>query len=614
MALKLPTFSRKAKSEAPVSSPAASPTAKSKSPAAKTKAFKAARGEKFVLFVGDEGAILVFIKNNVVLSRQYVPDASQPNLDDLQQTLEKNIKAPIMMVIDSLDQTFVQQTLPPVSSMSVGKLIKKRLDRDFAANDIKGAIILGRDKTGRKDWNFMMIALEKSPQLKIWLDFMTAVKNRFTGIYLVSVEAETMIKSLEQAMGIAKITGGAEWKFLVSHNKVGGFRQVILRNGKIAFTRLAQPVGEANPEVIAGNIEQEMINTIEYMKRLSYNPASGLDIFIIASAAIKEAIDVSKFDATTLHMLTPFEVAQYLNIEGATQPTDQFGDVVLAAIIGCSSKHILKLAVPQSKVLDNYYQLLTMQRVIGSACILSLLGYALYSGYELYDQITMLGEFEREKQMEQRKLDELKMEIHKSNLDIDKVSDIIDLYKGLRDELTSPLPFILKLEKGRNEQGQPILMAPIRIEAFEWALDTTTVVTGKRGRSRKAHTAADPAGGNKIIPQMLTNLTLELPTVIDDPKGLQTIKKKVLADFNGVFKAPSYQVSFPEKEAVEKEKTDNLEINFNQQKTETSPTAAVATHQLKIIIKGPAIDTAGTMPAAVTPAVPNPVLPSPPNG
>ncbi|MDE3038847.1 MAG: hypothetical protein KGJ21_10425, partial [Pseudomonadota bacterium] len=309
---------------------------------------KVASGSRFVLFIGDEGVILVHLKDNVVLSRQFVPDGSEQNLQELRQSLSVDDKAPVLVVIDNLDQTFVQQTLPPVSQFSVSKLIRRRLERDFGVSDIKGYLLLGREETGRRDWNFMMVSIERSAQIALWLDFVADLPNRFQGVYLVSVEAELIIKKLKQAMGTSG-EGGSEWMFFVSHNKVGGFRQVILHNGRIIFTRMAQPIGESTPEVIAGNIEQEMLSTIEYMRRLSFDAANGLDVYIIASGAIRAAIDSSKFGARTTHILTPYEVAQYLNIEGATQPTDQFGDVVLAAAIGASRLHVLKLSTPQTQ-------------------------------------------------------------------------------------------------------------------------------------------------------------------------------------------------------------------------------------------------------------------------
>ena len=79
-----------------------------------------------------------------------------------QQTPLTNAPPKPLFEIDSIDQVFVQQTLPPVSSMSVQKLINRRLEREFKPEDIKGALVLGKEKTGRKDWNFLMVSVEKS--------------------------------------------------------------------------------------------------------------------------------------------------------------------------------------------------------------------------------------------------------------------------------------------------------------------------------------------------------------------------------------------------------------------------------------------------------------------
>lgn len=602
--------------------------ASAKNPSAKKiKKFKAARGEKFVLFIGDEGAILVAIKNNVVLSRQYVPDASAGNLEELKATLDKNIKAPVLLAIDTIDQSYVQQTLPPVSSMSVGKLIKRRLDRDFGKDDIKGAIILGREKTGRKDWNFMMIALDKSPQLSAWLGFINSLENRFTGIFLVSVETETLVKNLDQSLGNAptKENPGAEWKFFVSHNKVGGFRQVILRNGRIIFTRLAQPVGESTPEVLAGNIEQEMLSTIEYMKRLSYNSAAGLDIYIVASSAIKDAIDTSKFLASAAYLLTPFEVAEHLNIEGATQPTDQFGDVILAAFIGCTPKHILKFSLPQTKKLDTLYQLLIFQR---SATLLGVLGMIGYSGYlalDLYEQSVKIEELEQKKVVEQRKFDDLRQEIKAANIDVDKVSDILDLYKLLKEELISPLPFIVKT--------QPIILSPVRIESIDWSfIDETGIAPGttkRRGRQLIAPPpgTADPSiipgSTKKILPQMTATLSLEVPVALEDPRALQTVQNKLLDGFKAEFKTPFFSVALPSAQSAPPAPSDNLDElkGAKKQGSAVIENSRLSDSKIQIIIKGdviggntviapPGAKTTTPAPSVAAPEIP-PAIPLP---
>jgi hypothetical protein len=499
------------------------------------------------------------MKNNVVLSRQFVPDASEQYLDELRASFKLDPLAPISMVIDNLDQTYVQQTLPPVSSMSVKKLMKRRLDRDFGPDDIKGSILLGRENTGRKDWNFLMVSIEKSTQISLWLEFIYSLTNRFIGIYLVAIEVEVILKNIEQAMGVSKTEGGSKWKFFVSHNKVGGFRQVVLRDGRIIFTRMSQPVGESTPEVIAGNIEQEMQSTIEYMKRLSYDPASGLDVYIIAGSTIKPVIDQSKFRVSNFTILTPFEAAQYLGIDGATQPTDQFGDVILAASISSSPKHILKFTTPEIRGFDKLYSIFQAQRAGAAIMALGMLIYVGSILYSIYGEYSDAQELEEKRSQQQARLDGLKAEIKRSDLDIYKTADIMELYQLIERMKISPLEFISQIEAA--------IKPPVIIKAMEWAADDKTVVGGVQ-----TVTATKS--------KMRAVFTLEFPDVRTIEEW-RVISKKMLAELKVAFKG--YDVSFSKIPSKLLE-TEKLDITFDAPVV-TKPTGPAERVEVQLNIK-----------------------------
>jgi hypothetical protein len=526
----------------------------------KERVSDAPKGTKFVLFLGDEGAILVHIKDNAVQSRRFVPNASENNLEELSQTFSQDPRAPLVLVIDSMDQSFMQQTLPPVSAISVNKLIRRRLERDFAGNDIKGAILLGREKTGRRDWNFLMVALEKSPQLTVWLNYIQELPNRFLGVYLASVESELLVKNLERAIGV-KPADEAEWKFFVSHNKVGGFRQVIMRNGRIIFTRLAQPIGDSNAEVVAGGIEQEMLSTIEYMKRLSFSPPSKLDIYIITSAGIKAAIDPTKFGANAVHMLTPYEVAGYLKIEGAAQPTDQFGDVVMASSVGLNKKHVLRLSVPQMRRIDQCYQLIAYQRLAITLVLLGMFGYMGYVGYSIYTLFNDNAALTQKRDGFQNDLDLLRQSIKESKLNVEKASDLIDLYQQIGKEKASPLPFLRKFEA--------LSRAPVWVKSLEWSL-TADAKSAKSGGIVSGD--ADQLYISAVV-------TLEFPQEASDPKSFRALTKKILADFREQFLG--YEVNYSTQFENTKE-SEKLEIRSGQ-----TEEARVQSLEAQMTIKGP---------------------------
>lgn len=489
------------------------------------------RGERYCLFIGDDGAILVYMRGNVVLSRQFVADPSDQSLEELRQSVQGDTHAPISLIMDTIDQTYVHQTLPPVSSMSVRRLMKRRLDRDFAGSEIRGAILLGREKTGRKDWNFLMVSVEKGPELTAWLDFIYSLPNRFSGIHLASLETEIILPKLEQNPDPGAVAPSSPWKFVVTHNKVGGFRQVILRNGKIVFTRITQPIGESTPEVIAGNIEEEIQSTIEYMKRLAFDPKSGLDIYVIASGAVKPLIDKSKFAFGGFTIFTPYEVAQILGIEGATQPTDQFGDVVLAASIGSSTKNVLTLNTVESAKYQGLYIAFKAQRLAALAIFAGILVFMCTQLADIYSLYQTANETEKKRLTFQKKLDNLHADVKRDNFDLYKVTDMVYIYEALQKQKISPLAFIIK--------AQTVLKPPIVVKSIDWTLED------KGGEPPKRKTNAA--------------FILEFPEVYTG-NDWRKVSKQVVTDLKAAL--PGYDVSFA-KVPNKFSETEKVDINFD---------------------------------------------------
>ena len=487
----------------------------------KKKYFRATSGAKYALIIGDDGAILIYIEGNVVQSRNFIAHASEENLKEFESILSKNNKAPIFIVIDSMDQSFIQQSLPPISPLGVKKLIKRRLDRDLGADVIKGYVLLERDSSGRRDWNFLMVSLENSPNLNLWFDFIDRVDNRINGIYLLSVEAENVIKSIDLAIGLPrrdkKNPDISRWKFFVSHNKVGGFRQVILKDDRIIFTRLTQPVGDVTAEVVAGNIEQEMASTVEYMKRLSFNLQQGLDIYVVASTEINKAMDLSRILATNIYKFTPFEVSEILGITGAAQPSDQFGDVVMSSYIACSKVHRLVLSLPKTLKVNNLYNMVRYQRTFVGLAVLGMLSYGGMLGLGLMQKYTEIENLQQRKIIQQRKLDEINAEITKSGIDIQKVSDTVALYQQLVSESQSPLELLPRI---RNA-----IIASVTIREISW----------------QGVVLPDPAA-NVTGNAENVSLLLRFPEISGTDEAFKAVAKKILRDVRAGL--PEYVVTY----------------------------------------------------------------------
>ena len=342
----------------------------------------------FVLMAGDDGGILTYIEKGVVVRRVFAASTEEQHLKSMMQLLHAHPKIPIYLLSDMIDQSYVRHSLPPVSTFSINKLVKRRLDRDFAPEDIKGSLPLGREKEGRKEWNFMLISLANSTALQQWMQPILEAPNRFMGIYLMPVEAQAFIGHLCSAFGDDDGGRSNEWKVLVSHDKVGGFRQVVLQGGKLVFTRLTQLPTDISSDVLAGNVEQEVQNTIEYLRRMSFEDDAGLDVFIIVAQEVRDLIEVSKLGATRIKTLSPYDASKLLKLDQAALTGDRFADVVISANFGLRQKPVLKMWTAYAKKLDQLYQGKLAITALGTLGILLAIGMSVqaigvyWSGYE----------------------------------------------------------------------------------------------------------------------------------------------------------------------------------------------------------------------------------------
>lgn len=303
----------------------------------------------FVLVIGDDGGILTYLEKGKVSRRIFAASPEEQNIKPVLELLSSAPKAPLYVLFDTMDQSYVRHTLPPVSSFSINKLVARRLSRDFAPEDIKGFIAMGRDKTGRKEWNYLLISAANSTSLQRWFEPILLAPNHFAGLYLLPIESQQFVSHLAIASGIAK---QSEWQILLLHDKVSGFRQVVMQNGKLIFTRLTQLPADTPAEVMAGNIEQEIQNTIEYLRRISFHDDSGLDVYIIIAQAVRDAIDVQKISATHVKSFTPFDLSKLMELDQAALSGDRFADVVFSANFALRQKPALKMYTPYIKKLE----------------------------------------------------------------------------------------------------------------------------------------------------------------------------------------------------------------------------------------------------------------------
>lgn len=494
-----------------------------------------AKGSQFILFIGDEGAILVYMEGRHVVKRLFAPNVEPANVRSLLDLLTMRPDIPLRLLVDAIDQSYVRHSLPPVSALSVGKLIKRRLERDFPAEDIKGAVMIDREKEGRKDWNYLLISLSATPLITRWLEWVSELPNPLRGVHLVPVEGENYVRAISKVISDKRGNKPSSWQLLVSHHKVGGFRQIVLKGGRLIFTRLAQPIGETVPEVIAGNIEQEVMNTIEYLKRLSFEDEQNLDIFIIVSEEIKQSIDRKKFKNEVVEIFTPYEAAQALQLDQAALPSDHFGDVVMAAAFGAERKKRLRLFNRSTQRLNQLDTAISLTRKLAAlGTVLILLGIGM-TAWEMFSLKQEHGALEEQQQVVQRTIDEVQASAKKLPDDLNRITDVISIYELFSKKDRGPQDFVAQLK--------PTLADGILVGSLHWS-----TVPDK----------ANPNSGNTYVK---AEMSVEFRKHTGDVDKFVTQVREFVNRLKAQF--PDYRVTYEKLPGV-LEDTDTVEMSFGK--------------------------------------------------
>ncbi|AZL15293.1 hypothetical protein [Rickettsiales endosymbiont of Stachyamoeba lipophora] len=307
----------------------------------------------FYIVLGDEGVVISFIKKNILESRDFFPNLEGDNLEKFNQLFQMYPKHHIYILLDVIEQSYQLQTFPPVSKYSIDSIAKKKLARTIDENHLKGLFQISSPSAEFNEWQYIFVSSPINTVLTKWLDAIYSLPNPLRAIYLLPVESSIIIEKIVNNKAEFNNIRSYKFKMLILHNKVSGIRQIFYKNNKVFFTRLINIDNEDFPDVIAGNINQEIKNSFEFLNR-NYNVNTDeIGIVIIANEKIKKSLKEQHEIKAAHIIITPYESAEILNIKDGILPEDQFTDI-LCAINTNLSKSQLILHTPYSKKISNY--------------------------------------------------------------------------------------------------------------------------------------------------------------------------------------------------------------------------------------------------------------------
>jgi hypothetical protein len=245
---------------------------------------------------------------------------------------------------------------------------------------------------------------------------------------------------------------------------VSGFRQVAFKEGKLLFTRQISLASNESADFIAGSIEQEVLNSLEYLKRLSLKDKDDLDLILIVSKEIKASLSKIKLKGNNIIILTPFEAANLLNYKELVKEEDKFGDLLISFNFS-NNKPILPFIPPFVEKLRIFEFINKWIYVPFILIIPTLLIYVANTQYKTYN----IGlEIEKSEQIK-RTVEERYFQIQKATGNIEegeKIKNIVNLYKLIAGSSASPLDIIKLFAKAKDKN--------VIVKSISWRLDNAS--------------------------------------------------------------------------------------------------------------------------------------------
>lgn len=308
--------------------------------------------------VGDEGVAL-FVSSARGLERETSIAWEVPNFEDqLTEALsERNSSKSVLVLFDSADQAYKNEEVPgTIGALNRGNFVKRKAMQLFPSHPIRAALeVKPAGKKGRRPADdpvaYLFAALPENERLDRLGKALLEAGVPIAGFGLLPVESSSLVQEL------AKKTFGAKdkrspvkpsrWAAIIGQHETGARRQVFIKDGNLAFTRLT-PTSEAGVSGAgwAEEVMQEFKGTIAYITRIGYNINEGLDLIVVCGELEKQFFDAKDLQVTNFRCMTAAEALKQIGVKSFGLDKTNFADAVHAAWAGKKSVLKLPMRVP----------------------------------------------------------------------------------------------------------------------------------------------------------------------------------------------------------------------------------------------------------------------------
>jgi hypothetical protein len=307
---------------------------------------------------------------------------------------------------------------------------------------------------------YLLAGIAPSTAFDGWMTFLDACTNPIHDIALLPIEASQLLTQVCDEFASVRQNS---WRVMITRERTGGFRQVITRDGVIAFSRLTQGFEPAEPaEEMAAALEAEFGHTVEYLKRLGFRPGDGLDLVIVGDSALHDALAQRDFTATQFLMLSPEDVSRRLGFGELSDSVGGFSD--LLHVLGFVRRRQPVLSLRSSTMRDarNSGRLVTGAYAAAALAVGFAAVYLLVLTADMHGSQATLADLERQRLDGRAAFMALESDVATLPRPITQMVAELSNWNALQGERIDPGPVLARLG--------PVLDDEVHISDIEWRL------------------------------------------------------------------------------------------------------------------------------------------------
>ena len=471
-----------------------------------------------MLILGDEGLQILSVSGLRVKFVDCVPWETAEFEATVFNKIKKDCRnKPVIILNDMVEQHYRKERIPKVSVMDRANVLKRRLNVAFPNYQIRSALKLSNKSipisTGDggvlSGGAYLFAAIPNSSQVQKTVEAVRLSGAPIVGLYLLPVEGASLVRALK-----AKLVKGSKnksgWTIFVGQHHNGGLRQIVIRDGELALTRLSPVVDtDIEPELWVKEVSAELDSTMSYLSRFGYTTGDGLNIIIIANDATHDLLEQTIRLECDLHVLTSKRAASMLGVSIGRHDDLRYADILHAAFLAKKNKFALPMLAPAITRLTKPRRMASFI-ILGLLLAFGVLGFLTFKNWASYIQTNdqLIVSTQQNKMVKQ----EYKTELDKQKrlgFDFLFVNNAIEIYEGLEKNKVSPLPLFRDI--GRS-LGADIHLDQVVVSAVEEEINDP-----------QADLYYNPDAQPTVVTLMNVVMTISFPSSIDPDIGAQKV-------------------------------------------------------------------------------------------